>query len=164
MRWRTPTIQRLPQKWMGEAPRHPTYDPFAALAFSAAVTNRIRLMTWLAVLPYRNPLMLLKSISTVDRLSKGRLTLVAGAGYLRSEFRALGVRYERRRELAEETLQVLRAYRIGEPFAFKGQDFEAFEQVFLPSPVQSPLPIWIGGNGSIPMDWVVKYGDGWGPF
>src|SRR5215204_4015316 len=68
------------RKWLATG-GHPSYDPFAALAFCAAVTSRIRLMTYLAVLPYRNPMLMAKSVATVDRLSGGRLTLVVGSGY-----------------------------------------------------------------------------------
>jgi len=63
---------------------HDTFDPFAALAFMAAVTNSLRLHTHILVLPYRNPLITAKCAATVDVLSDGRLTLGIGSGYLRS--------------------------------------------------------------------------------
>jgi alkanesulfonate monooxygenase SsuD/methylene tetrahydromethanopterin reductase-like flavin-dependent oxidoreductase (luciferase family) len=84
-------------EWL-RAAGHSTFDPFAGLTFYAAVTRRIRLMTHLAVVPYRNPLLMAKSIATVDRLSGGRFTLIAGTGYLRSEFLALGRSFEDRNE------------------------------------------------------------------
>src|ERR1700742_2554783 len=66
-------------KWM-RAGGHDSLDPFSALAFCAAVTTRLRLMTFLLVAPYRNPLLTAKSAATVDVLSKGRLVLPPRAG------------------------------------------------------------------------------------
>src|SRR5215212_10034593 len=70
---------------------HQTLDPFVALAHAAAVTSRLRLLTYLAVLPYRNPLMLAKAATTLDRLSNGRFVLGAGTGYLKAEYFGVGV-------------------------------------------------------------------------
>ncbi len=95
------------RKWL-EGGGHSTFDPFAGLCFLAAVTERVGLMTYLAVLPYRNPLLLAKSVATVDRLSGGRFTMVAGTGYLRSEFSALGRSFENRNELFDEAVDVIR--------------------------------------------------------
>ena len=78
------------QKWLN-AGGHESLDQTSALAFCAAVTSRVRLMTYLLVLPYHNPFLAAKALSTVDLLSGGRLTVVAGTGYLRSEFLALNV-------------------------------------------------------------------------
>ena len=81
------------KKWL-ERGGHETYEPFVALGFVAAVTHRVRVMTNLTVVPYRNPLLLAKAMTTVDLLSAGRATFVLGTGYLRSEFAALGVDFE----------------------------------------------------------------------
>ena len=72
------------RRWL-EAGGHHALAPFAALAFCAAVTARIRLMTNVAVAPYRNPFLLAKMVTTVDVLSNGRTILGAGTGYLRAE-------------------------------------------------------------------------------
>jgi probable F420-dependent oxidoreductase len=150
-------------KWL-ENNGHDTFDPFAALAFCAAVTERIRLMTYLVVLPYRNPLMTLKSVATVDRLSGGRLTLVVGSGYLRSEFLALGRPFEERNELTDEALDVLSTAWAQAPIAFSGKDFTARGQVCSPPPVQRPHPpIWIGGSSRKSRARVARHGDGWAP-
>jgi alkanesulfonate monooxygenase SsuD/methylene tetrahydromethanopterin reductase-like flavin-dependent oxidoreductase (luciferase family) len=81
---------------------HDALDPFAALAFCAGVTERIRLMPNIIVLPYRNPFVLAKAIATVDMLSEGRFILGTAAGDLRSEYRALGVEFEERNDLFDE--------------------------------------------------------------
>ncbi len=75
---------------------HQTLDPFVGLAFAAAVTERIRLLTYLAVAPYRNPFLLAKSAATLDRCSNGRFILGIGTGYHKTEFFALGVDFEER--------------------------------------------------------------------
>lgn len=151
------------QKWLVSG-GHPSYDPFAALGFVAAATTRIRLMTYLAVLPYRNPLLLAKNVATVDRLSGGRLTLVIGTGYLRSEFSALGRDFEARNELFDEAVQVLRRAFVDDDLRHDGHGFVARGAVQDPKPVQLPHPpIWIGGSSALARRRVVDYGSGWSP-
>ena len=94
------------QKWL-DGGGHDALDPFVALAFCAAVTERIQLMPHIAVLPYRNPFVLAKAITTVDVLSGGRFILGTAAGYLRSEYSALGVEFEERNDLFDEALDEL---------------------------------------------------------
>jgi probable F420-dependent oxidoreductase len=151
------------KKWLGGG-GHPTYDPFAALSFVAAVTSSIKLMTYLAVLPYRNPLLLAKSIATVDRLSGGRFVLVAGTGYLRSEFAALGSPFADRNDLFDEAVEVIRNVYSTDDFRGSTERFEALGVIQDPLPVQLPHPpIWIGGNSRASRQRVAKFGDGWAP-
>jgi probable F420-dependent oxidoreductase len=151
------------RKWLA-AGGHATYDPFAALCFLAAVTTRLRLMTYLAVLPYRNPLLTLKLVTTVDRLSAGRFTLVVGSGYLRSEFLALGRPFGDRGALTDEALETLVTAGQSETLVFTGHDFHAIGQACEPRSVQRPLPpIWIGGSSGKSLERVVRYGQGWAP-
>jgi probable F420-dependent oxidoreductase len=151
------------KKWLSTG-GHPTYDPFAALSFVAAVTARVRLMTYLAVLPYRNPFLLAKSVATIDRLSGGRFTLVTGTGYLRSEFAALGVGFDDRNDRFDEAIDVIRGVYLDDEFRYEGRDFEAHGVVHDPQPVQLPHPpIWIGGSSRASRRRVATYGDGWAP-
>jgi probable F420-dependent oxidoreductase len=151
------------RKWL-DGGGHQTFDPFAALAFCAAVSERIGLMTHLVVLPYRNPLLTAKSVATVDRLSGGRLTLVAGTGYLRSEFVALGRSFDDRNDLFDEALEVLTNAFSSEGFSYEGRDFTAKGQIVDPPPVQLPHPpIWIGGNSARSRERVARFGEGWAP-
>jgi probable F420-dependent oxidoreductase len=143
---------------------HATLDPFAALCFIAAVTREVRLMTYLAVLPYRNPLLLAKSVATVDHLSGGRFTLVAGTGYLRSEFAAVGRPFEERNRRFEEAIDVLRHVYVDDDYRCEGSDFRALGVIHDPKPVQLPHPpIWIGGSSPTSRRRVARYGDGWAP-
>ena len=86
---------------------HQTLDPFVGLAFAAAVTERIKLLTHLSVVPYRNPFLLAKTAATLDRCSQGRFVLGLGAGYHKTEFFALGVDFDERNALFDEALEVL---------------------------------------------------------
>jgi probable F420-dependent oxidoreductase len=142
---------------------HQTLDPFVALAFAAAATSRIRLLTYLAVVPYRNPLLLAKAAATVDRLSGGRFILGVGTGYLKGEFRALGVDFEERNQLFDEALDVLPLHWQGQPFDYKGIHFEAREVIARPRPAQSRIPIWIGGNSRLTRRRVAEKAEGWMP-
>ena len=142
---------------------HQTLDPFVALGYAAAVTRRIRLLTYLAVLPYRNPLLVAKAAATVDRLSQGRFVLGVGVGYLKSEFRALGADFDERNELFDEALDVIPRHWSGEPFTYEGRHFSAREVVARPRPVQDPIPIWIGGNSARARQRTADRGQGWMP-
>ena len=151
------------KKWL-QSGGHATFDPFAALCYLAAVTTEIRLMTYLAVLPYRNPLLLAKAVATVDRLSGGRFTMVAGTGYLRSEFSALGSSYDDRNDLFDEAIDVIRGVYGTDDYVHEGRDFVARGVVVDPAPVQLPHPpIWIGGSSRASRRRTAKYGSGWAP-
>jgi probable F420-dependent oxidoreductase len=150
-------------EWL-QAVGHESVDPLAALAFVAGVTSRVRLLTYLLVLPYRNPLLTAKMIATVDQLSDGRLTVGACGGYLRSEFFALGVDFEERGALLDEAIDVIRELWSGESLTIDGRHFTARSQVSTPGPVQQPHPpIWIGGNGKNARRRVARAADGWAP-
>jgi alkanesulfonate monooxygenase SsuD/methylene tetrahydromethanopterin reductase-like flavin-dependent oxidoreductase (luciferase family) len=95
------------QQWLDTGGHH-ALDPFVALSFAAAATTRLRVQTHIIVLPYRNPFLTAKSVLSLDVLSGGRLTLGVAAGYLRSEFNALGVDFNERNELFDEALEVMR--------------------------------------------------------
>ena len=149
-------------RWL-DAGGHQTLDPFVALGHVAAVTERLRLVTYLSVLPYRNPFLLAKAAATIDLLSEGRFTLGIGVGYQRGEFRALGVDFEERNELFDEALEVLPRYWTGEPLSYVGRHFEAREVICLPRPRQQPIPVWIGGNARITVQRVAERAQGWMP-
>ncbi|HUO47881.1 MAG TPA: LLM class F420-dependent oxidoreductase [Acidimicrobiales bacterium] len=148
-------------KWL-TAGGHDALDPFAALSYVAGVTRRIRLIPNIVVLPYRNPFVVAKAAATVDALSGGRFVLSVAAGYLRSEYRALGVDFERRNELFDEALEVLRGAWTTDQFSYEGTGFTAAAVTANPKPAH--IPIWIGGNSPLTRRRVARYGDGWNPF
>lgn len=143
---------------------HDTVEPAVALSYIAAVTTGIRLMTHLYVLPFRNPYLAAKTLTSLDMVSGGRLIAAVGAGYLRSEFSALGVAVDDRADLLDAGLDALvRIWsRPEEPVT--GSDFAATGPMWLQPPVQQPHPpIWVGGNSAAALRRVVRYGQGWCP-
>ena len=128
---------------------HQTLDPFVGLAFAAAVTERIQLLTHLSVAPYRNPFLLAKTAATLDRCSNGRFILGLGAGYHKTEFFALGVDFDERNALFDEALELLPKAWSGDPFDAGGLHFTAKGVIQRPRPAQDPIPIWIGGNSKL---------------
>jgi probable F420-dependent oxidoreductase len=122
-------------------------------------------MPHIVVLPYRNPFVLAKAVATVDVLSGGRFILGTAAGYLRSEYAALGVDFDERNELFDEAIEVLRGIWTTDDFKYSGRHFVAQGQTANPKPVQKPHPpIWIGGNSRLARRRVARYAQGWMPF
>jgi probable F420-dependent oxidoreductase len=148
-------------KWL-TAGGHDALDPFAALSFVAAVTAHLRLIPHIVVLPYRNPFIVAKAAATIDALAGGRFVLSVAVGYLRSEYRALGVDFERRIELFDEALEVLRGVWNRDEFDYEGANFVARGVTANPKPAH--VPIWIGGNSAMVRKRVARFGDGWNPF
>ena len=105
-------------RWL-HAGGHDAIDPFIALTWAAAATEHLRLLTNITVVAYRNPFLLAKTVATLDSLSGGRVILGAAAGYLKSEFRALGVDFDERNELFDEALEVLALSWAGEPVTYR---------------------------------------------
>ncbi|MGW4855981.1 LLM class F420-dependent oxidoreductase [Streptomyces sp. NPDC004288] len=140
------------------------YDPVATLSFLAAATERVRLLSHVAVVGLRHPLVTAKAYATLDHLSGGRLVLGVGAGHVQEEFEALGVDFARRGAVLDETVDALRAAlgpeeypeHLGERFAFKdlGQ---------LPRPAQQRVPLWVGGSSPAAVRRAALKGDGWLP-
>lgn len=148
-------------KWL-TAGGHDALDPFAALSFVAGVTRHIQLIPNIVVLPYRNPFTVAKAAATIDALSGGRFVLSVATGYLRSEYRALGVDFERRNELFDEALEVLRGVWTNDDFSYEGSGFTADAVTANPKPAR--MPIWIGGNSALTRRRVAQCADGWNPF
>lgn len=150
-------------KWR-QSGGHDTFDPAVALAFFAAVTTSIRLMTHLIVLPFRNPYLTAKALTSLDIVSDGRLIAAVGAGYLRSEFATLGVDFDNRVKLFDESLSALRQIWTRPEQPVTGSTFAAVGEVHLDAPIQKPHPpVWIGGNSTATMRRVVEHGSGWCP-
>ena len=112
------------EKWL-KAGGHDALDPFTALSFCAAVTDRMRLIPNIVVLPYRNPFLVAKAAATLDALSDGRFTLAVATGYMRGEYQALGVDFDQRNALFDEAIEVIRGVWSEDEFAHQGTTFTA---------------------------------------
>lgn len=140
------------------------YDPVATLSFLAGITDRVLLMSHVAVVGLRHPLVTAKQYATLDHLSGGRLILGVGAGHVREEFEAVGADFERRGPVLDETIDALRAALGPEEYpSFRGERF-AFEGIGQrPRPAQRQVPIWVGGSSPAAVRRAALRGDGWLP-
>lgn len=144
---------------------HYAQDPFVMLSFVAAATRKLRLQTGILVLPYRNPFITARAVATLDVFSGGRVTLGLGAGYLKSEYFALGADFERRNDIMDEYIAAMKTAWAGVEFSFKGTGYEARGARILPAPLQRPHPpLLIGGNSHRAIRRAVELGDAWCPF
>ena len=144
-------------------PDTPIPDPLIWLAFAAAAAPTLRLGTCILIVPQRNPLVLAKELATLDRLSGGRVELGLGVGWMREEFEALGVPWERRGARNDEYIAAMRALWAGPHAEFHG-DFVDFGPVTCsPRPVQASIPILVGGDTDAAIDRAVRIADGFFP-
>lgn len=149
-------------KWLDHGGHH-ALDPFVALSFAAAATTDVKLLTNVYIAAYRNPFLGAKSIQSLQVLSGGRLILGTAAGYLKPEFRALGIDFDSRGAILDEALDVLDKVLTGDDVAFEGTSFAARGVRLRPVPA-APPPIWIGGNSKPAVRRAVTRGQGWAPF
>lgn len=142
----------------------PIPDPLIWLAFLASQTTTLRLATGVLILPQRNPLVLAKEVATLDQLSKGRVTLGIGVGWLAEEFSALGVPFAERAARTDEAVAAIRAAWTQNPASHAGQ-FHNFTDVHvLPQPVQpGGVPIVVGGHTNAAARRAGRLGDGFFP-
>lgn len=139
------------------------YDTIATLAFLAAHTERVRLLSLVYIAAYRHPLASAKSFMTLDRLSGGRVLLGVGAGHLEAEFDALGIDFSTRGHRLNEIIDALRDAFASPYTQFKGTFFDYQDMGLAPRPVQDAIPIWIGGSSKPALRRVAERGDGWIP-
>jgi len=140
-------------------------EQVTTLAYLAGVTERIRLVTSVMIIPYRNPILTAKMLATLDMLSKGRLILGAGVGWMEEEFLAMGLdTYKERGAVTDEYLQLYKELWTKESPSFQGKHYQVSDIGFEPKPLQKPHPpIWIGGHTGPAIRRAAKYGDGWMP-
>jgi probable F420-dependent oxidoreductase len=139
------------------------FDAVVALAVMAMATSRAELGTGVLVPALRRPLVLGKQLASVDALSGGRVVLGAGAGWLREEFDALGVPFERRGQRLDECIALLRDCWSGRAEARSGPHYALPEPVFtFPTPAR-PIPIIVGGMSEPSLRRAALVGDGWFP-
>ena len=141
------------------------YEPLITLAAVASITRRIKLLTGVVVLPYRDPVLLAKQVSTLDQISGGRFILGVGIGAYREEFAGVHPRWkdESRAKIMDESLQCLQKLLTEDTVSFSGAFFQFENLRVYPKPIQKPFPIYVGGNSEKGMVRAAKYGTGWIP-
>lgn len=137
-------------------------EPLTALAYLAATTDTIRLGTGICLVPQRNPVYTAKQVVDVDVLSGGRVDFGVGIGWLREEFEALAMPFERRGERTREHLEVMKTLWCDDPSSYDGELYQLPECRMYPKPVQQPHPpIHFGGETDAAFRRVADMGQGW---
>jgi probable F420-dependent oxidoreductase len=163
-----PTVvrSRYPYTVSGEFPGEgDALELLPLMAFVAGVSSRLRIVSSVMIVPYRNPVVTAKMLATIDVLSRGRLTVGVGVGWLREEFEAVGAAsFERRGAVTDEYVRIFKTLWTKSPASYAGE-FYRFEGLqCLPQPLQKPHPpIWIGGHSPAALRRVARLGDGWHP-
>lgn len=146
-------------------PDRPFLEPLTCLAYLAGCTRTIALGMSVMVLPYRSPLHSAKIATTIDHLSRGRLILGVGVGWMAEEFEALGVPFRDRGAVSDEQLELFARLWEDERATFSGRFYRFSEVGFSPKPLQSPrIPLWVGGEGRRARRRAARHGDAWFPY
>ena len=140
-------------------------EQLTVLSFLAGQTQRIQLVTSVLIVPHRNPLVAAKQLATLDVLSKGRVVVGIGVGWMREEFVALGLPpFAERGAVTDEYLQIFKELWTSQNPSFQGQYCQFDDLDFLPKPVQHPHPpIWVGGESRRALQRTARYANGWYP-
>ncbi len=141
----------------------PIPDPLIWLTWVGAHSQRLLLGTGVLILPQRNPAVLAKEVATLDQLSGGRVQLGIGVGWLREEFEALGVPFERRGARTDEYVAALRELWGAVEPTFQGEFVEFERALSHPKPVRGAVPIVVGGHTPIAARRAGRLGDGFFP-
>ena len=152
-----------PGGWAGRPYDHNSmfHEPFVLFGYLAALTERIRFMTGIVMLPQRQTVLLAKQAAAVDVLSGGRLTLGVGVGWNEVEYTALNEDFHTRGRRQTEQVEVLRALWTQRLVNFQGKYHTIPDAGLWPLPVQQPIPIWFGGGSDAALRRMAQLGDGW---
>ena len=141
-----------------------TLDPLGLLTFVAANTKKVAVGTSVLAIPYYNPTLLARQLTTLDVLSGGRLRVGFGAGWSKDECDATGASHKDRGAIANEFLQALKAIWTTDPVEFKGKYFQIPKSYIGPKPVQKPHPpIIVAAFAPVALKRIARYADGWNP-
>ena len=149
--------------------KHPSggdaLETFSILGVVAGATERLRLVTSVLVLPYRNPVLTAKMVASLDVLSGGRVTLGVGVGWLKEEFEALdSPDFAQRGAVTDEWLTIFKQLWTQSPASFDGTFYRYKDIRAEPLPLQKPHPpIWVGGHSRAALRRTARYGNGWHP-
>jgi probable F420-dependent oxidoreductase len=155
---------RIDSLWFSErlVSPQPFLEPVSTLAALAGRTRRLKFGMNAVVLPLRDPLVLAKECATIDFLSEGRLLPVFGVGNDNApEFAATGVSPSNRGPRSNEFLELLSRLWSEERVTYRGKHYSYTDVTISPRPVQTPLPLWIGGSSAAAIERTARLGSGW---
>lgn len=141
----------------------PIPDPLVWLAFVAANTSTLKLATGISLLPERHPVTYAKEVATLDSMSRGRVILGIGIGWLKEEFAALDVPWEGRTRRTEEYADVMRKLWASDDVSYDGEFIEFAHMSSNPKPTDGSVPIHIGGHSRAAAERAGRMGDGFFP-
>ncbi len=149
----------LSERLSGECP-----DPLIGMAFAAARTKKLKVGMSVLVLPGRNPVVLAKSLASLDQLSGGRVLPAFGLGVADSaEHQAFGVQRTDRGGWFNEALPLMKRLWLEDGVTHEGKRFKVVDVTIRPKPVQQPLEVWLGGIAPLELRRVGRHADGWLP-
>ncbi len=156
-----PTYPYSPDGRGPHRPDLPWYDAFVSLTHLAAATKNLRLGTDVYILPLRHPFVTARSVATLDLLSRGRVTLGIGVGWLETEFEATGEAFRNRGRRTDEMVQIMRRLWTEDTVEHHGEFYDFAPVKFEPKPDQKPVPIVVGGNSQGALRRAARLCDGW---
>lgn len=138
----------------------PWPDPWAAIGAMAAVTSRLRFSTCIYILPLRNPFDVAKSLATLSVMTRNRVALGCGAGWMREEYAALGIDFATRGQRYTEMIEVMQRLWRREMVEYHGEIFDFPRLQMSPAPT-ADIPLYLGGNAKVAKRRAARYADGW---
>jgi probable F420-dependent oxidoreductase len=141
----------------------PFWDPVATFGYLAAVTERIRFVTYVLILGLHHPLAIAKHYGTVDMISGGRLVLGLGVGNVEEEFDGLGASFADRGARADDALRALKVTLSRREVSYHGSYYHYDQLIVDPHAVQPSVPLWIGGHSRRSFLRAIELGDAWIP-
>jgi len=160
-----PVSRQSPYPMGGELPDEyaRTQDPFVALMAAAGVTERLRLGTGVCLVVEHDPIVLAKTVATLDVLSGGRVLLGVGAGWNAEELGDHGIEFTNRWDVLQERVELMQALWTNDVASYDGKHAQLSPSWQWPKPVQQPMPVFVGGGGPRAMRHAVDYAGGWMP-
>ena len=148
--------------WINDRIVYDNFEPLSALAAAAGATSRIKLGTSILLLPLRRPVLLAKTLATIDYIAQGRLTSGSAVGNRTSDYEAVDVPFHRRGARSLECIQLMRRLWQEECVSFEGEFFHINEVSLGPKPHTTRLiPIWMGGGAETVLKRTARFADGY---
>ena len=137
-------------------------EAITTLSYVAGATSRVKLGISVLVLPFRNPVLNAKMVTTLDVMSGGRAIFGIGVGWMPEEFASMGAEFEHRGAQTDEHIEMYQALCTQDVADYQGEHFQISGMTFFPRPVKKPYPpIWVGGNSDVALRRAARLGDAW---